>query len=220
MFGCGCIILQRHFLYTFPKMKTKLPAGLLLLLFAAATACAARFDRRRSGVEAAMNWNGTFGSKHNSKDDEFTYGGKVAVNYKMTNRHGWFFEPALAFSYGDYTFYDEQNKEFDSHLTSIELPVKFGHDFSIPVLDLTAYPLVVVKPVFAIGGHLTVDGENYRWNPFNIAAGVGFGFLFMDKFGLNITSDFNLLKSIRRLPGKYNIDNHNAQINIAAKFYF
>lgn len=120
-------------------------------------------------------------SGKNTDDDIFTYGGSLGVCYKLKNRHGWFFEPTLAVSYGEYRFYGD-GKHYDSSHAAIELPIKFGHDFNLHVLNMTVSPLICIKPLFALGGHLGVDGVDYKWNPFNIAAGFGFGILANDKF--------------------------------------
>lgn len=192
---------------------------ILVMTLVAVSVFGGGFDTRRLGVEAAGTMNLAGWSTNDDGHNEMEYGFNVGVCYKLMNRHGWFFEPTLSFSFGDYGFYNSE-ATFKAPLTAIELPIKFGHDFDIGFLDMTVSPLICVKPVFALGGHLTVDGVDYNWNPFNIAAGFGFGILFENKFGLNVRSDINLFKSIRNLPKSTGISNHNGLANITLKYYF
>ena len=201
-------------------MKMQLRLGFILVMtLVAVSVFGGGFDTRRLGVEGAGTMNSAGSFAHNDGHDEMDYGFNVGVCYKLKNRHGWFFEPTVGFSYGDYEFY-HSDATFRTSLTSIELPIKFGHDFNLGFLDMTVSPLICVKPVFALGGRLMVGGMRYHWNPFNVAAGFGFGLLFEEKWGLNIRGDFNLLKSIHDLPESTGISNHNGVIYITLKYYF
>lgn len=191
----------------------------ILFLVCICSASAGGFDNRRLGVEGSWTWNMGGFDKIETEDDLFTYGGNLGVCYKLKNRYGWFFEPTLSFSFGDYEFCSS-DAVHKASLTAIEVPVKFGHDFKLPVLDMTVSPLIAVKPIFALGGHLTLDGVRYPWNRFNIAGCFGFGLLVDDKFGINIRGDINLLKSIHNLPQNSGIINHSGMVNIALKYYF
>lgn len=163
------------------KPSLKFCYALVLTLFIFGSASAGGFDNRRLGVEGSWTWNTGGFEKNDAPEDLFSYGGNLGLCYKLANRYGWFFEPTLAVSYGEYRFYGD-GKHYDSSHAAIELPIKFGHDFNLHVLNMTVSPLICIKPLFALGGHLGVDGVDYKWNPFNIAAGFGFGILANDKF--------------------------------------
>ena len=192
---------------------------IFLILFGLSSVSAGGFDKRKLGVEASWTWNAGGFEKNDATDDIFACGGNLGLCYKLVNRHGWFFEPTISFSYGSYHFFGN-GKQYDTSLTAIELPIKFGHDFKLPVLDMTVSPLIAIKPVMALGGHLAVDDADYHWNRFNIAGCFGFGLLVDDKFGVSIRSDINLFKSICNLPKSTGISNHNGLVNITLKYYF
>lgn len=133
------------------KPSLKFCYALVLTLFIFGSASAGGFDNRRLGVEGSWTWNTGGFEKNDAPEDLFSYGGNLGLCYKLANRYGWFFEPTLSFSFGSYRFYGNGN-QYDTFLTSIEIPIKFGHDFKLPVLDMTVSPLIAIKPVMALGG--------------------------------------------------------------------